>query len=53
VAVLIICFSFRWTEREIITDLLILIAVRKPILDLFWLARVKAVLEIMERDRVK
>jgi len=33
--------------------LLILIAVRKPILDLFWLARVKEVLRIWERDMLK
>ena len=33
--------------------LLILIAIRKPILDLFWLVRVKVVLRILERDEVK
>jgi len=31
----------------------ILIAVRKPILDLFWLARVKGEWRILERDEVK
>jgi len=33
--------------------LLILIAVKNPILDLFWLARAKVVLWILERDELK
>jgi len=32
--------------------LLILVAVRNPILDLFWLARAKVVLRILERDQL-
>jgi hypothetical protein len=39
-------------ERQL-QFLLILIAVRKPILDLFWLARAKVVLRILERDQLK
>jgi len=49
-----VCFVFpSWTQRDVITVFLILIAVRKPILDLFCQARVKVVLRILESDEVK
>jgi len=45
-------FPARHKESQL-QFLLILIAVKKPTLDLFWLARTKIVLRILEKDKLK
>jgi len=51
VSVLLICFS-QLGERELIQFLLILVAVKTPTLDLFWLAPAKVILRNLERDEL-
>jgi len=51
VSVLLICFS-QLGERELITVSLIFIAVRKPSLDLIWLAPANLTLRILERHEL-